>query len=394
MELIRQVYVKDFNYFTDRASYIGETSDEIYNNLFLHLKSEKWRMMRTTISAAFTVNKMKQMFELMSEVANDSCKFLKEKSAANGSVDYEIKDLFSRYAADIIATCAFGHKVDSMRNEKNEFFQAGQALHQFVELRALGRSILIRLMPKCMGLQMLEPKLSGFLTKMVVGTMDIRQKENIFRPDILNLFMQVRQERTTNKHNETVRNDSQELLHKWKDIELVGQCLTFYFAGYQTVSTVLSFTAFELATNPHVQNRLYDEVREMNEQLDGKSITYEALNGLVYLDQVLNESLRMWPATPTLRRRCTKDYSYTQDSTKLHIEKGIFVLVPVYSIQRDPKYWPDPEKFDPDRFSSANKSKIISGSHLAFGIGPRNCIGRSLKFSINFLVLIDTFHCH
>lgn len=373
LELIRQVCIKDFNYFCDRPIFIGETSDKFFNNTFFNLKSEKWRNMRTTLMPAFSGSKMKLMFELMSEVANDACQFLKEK----GCAEYDIKSLLSRYANDIIATCAFGHKVDSMKNDQNDFFQAGEALEHFAEFQVLRRTLLVRLVPNFVGLRVIETKLSEFIVKMVVGTMDVREKENIYRPDLLNVLMKVRTS------------------HEWSDLELAAQCFSFYFAGYQTVSTVLTFTAYELAVNQHVQNRLFDEINAMHKQLDGKPISYDSLNELVYLDQVLNESLRKWPPATVLRRQCVQDYNYNHNSVNLLIEKGICIVISVYGIQRDPKYWPDPEKFDPERFNSVNKSKIIAGSFLPFGLGPRSCLGTCCRSSIlSSFVLIFAFHFH
>lgn len=78
-------------------------------------------------------------------------------------------------------------------------------------------------------------------------------------------------------------------------------------------------------------------------------------------------------------RKCTKTYTIEPKSPEekpLIVEEGTTIWIPIYPIQRDPDYWPEPEKFDPERFNDENrKENIIPYSFLAFGVGPRNCIG-------------------
>lgn len=82
---------------------------------------------------------------------------------------------------------------------------------------------------------------------------------------------------------------------------------------------------------------------------------------------------------PQIDRNCSKDYMYDDGKLRFKIEKGSNIAIPIYSIQQDPKYYPDPERFDPDRFSDANKHNIVPGSYIPFGIGPRNCIGNWIE---------------
>lgn len=90
------------------------------------------------------------------------------------------------------------------------------------------------------------------------------------------------------------------------------------------------------------------------------------------------ETLRKWPPGPQLDRICEKDYTIpaeSPDEKDFVIEKGTMVLMPVYGIHRDPKFYPNPEKFDPERFSDENKGNIEPLAYFPFGSGPRNCIG-------------------
>lgn len=133
----------------------------------------------------------------------------------------------------------------------------------------------------------------------------------------------------------------------------------------------MTFMAYELIRDPDVQIKLQNEIDEVNESLDGKALTYEDIQKMKFMDQVVSETLRMWPPAPVVDRMCSKDYEIEYDGKKLLIEKGRNFYIPIYAIQHDPKFFPDPEKFDPERFSDENKSKINRDAYLPFGSGPR-----------------------
>lgn len=88
---------------------------------------------------------------------------------------------------------------------------------------------------------------------------------------------------------------------------------------------------------------------------------------------MLLETLRKYPPLLTLFREATQDYRVPDDT--LVIEKGTKLLIPVYAIQHDYRYYPDPEMFDPERFTQEEKSKRPNGTYMPFGDGPRICIG-------------------
>lgn len=89
---------------------------------------------------------------------------------------------------------------------------------------------------------------------------------------------------------------------------------------------------------------------------------------------LFTETLRKYPLTPFIQRECVEDYEIPE--TGLIIEKGTAVVIPQHGLHWDEKYFPNPQYYDPERFSAENKSNITPFTYLPFGNGPRNCIGK------------------
>lgn len=184
---------------------------------------------------------------------------------------------------------------------------------------------------------------------------------------------------------------------EWDEQDIVAQCLIFFLAGFDTVSTAMYFMAYALSIYPNVQQKLQQEVEALVTKLNGRLPTYEEIQNLSFLDMVLSETLRMFPPVPFLDRRCNQKTTIeNSDGTKVELQPGDGILFPVSSIHFDSNYFPEPEKFIPERFSHENRDKIKPFSYFPFGVGPRNCIGsrfalmetKSLFFSIlsNFTI--------
>ncbi|RZC38786.1 p450 domain containing protein, partial [Asbolus verrucosus] len=175
------------------------------------------------------------------------------------------------------------------------------------------------------------------------------------------------------------RNDFLQLLIDLKGSEdgltmndVAAQSFVFFLAGFETSSTLMTFTLYELARNQDIQQRLRDEINTVLAKHDGK-ITYDSIQEMKYMNQVIDESLRMYPPASLTNRKCVKDYKVPDDD--ITIEKGTSVIIPILGIHYDEEYYPNPEKFDPERFTEENKNSRHPYAHLPFGEGPRNCIG-------------------
>ncbi|XP_023219429.1 cytochrome P450 3A24-like [Centruroides sculpturatus] len=167
--------------------------------------------------------------------------------------------------------------------------------------------------------------------------------------------------------------------------EMLAQCVLFLFAGIETTTNTLAFVVYYMALNPECQNKLIEGIDEVGRNT--KEINFDALFEMHYMDAVINETLRKKPVTAQLIRECTEEYELSEICFK--VPKGMSIAVPVYSIHHDREFYPNPEKFNPDRFLPENRNSILPYTYLPFGEGPRNCIG--MRFAI-MVVKMLVFH--
>lgn len=130
-----------------------------------------------------------------------------------------------------------------------------------------------------------------------------------------------------------------------------------------------------------MQLRLRSEIKVMLKRTGGK-VTFDAVQSetqMPFLHQIVLETMRLYPAGAFIMRTCDARDGYSLDPfSDFKIPQGMPVMIPIYAIQRDDTYFPDPLTFDPDRFSRENIKNIKPFTHLPFGSGPRKCIGEKL----------------
>ncbi|KAL0107513.1 hypothetical protein PUN28_014675 [Cardiocondyla obscurior] len=372
VDLMREIMVKNFDYFPDHRSFVDESVEPLFGKNIFSLRGDRWREMRNTLSPSFTASKMKFMFELISKCSHDFVNYLVDHPELCQSM--ETKDAFRRYTNDVIATAAFGINVNSMEDRDNEFYVRGIQATQFPSgMWVTIKFAMLRGLPwlsKKLGLSFFPAITTTFFRKVVGETISTRREQKIVRPDMIHLLMQAR---------DKVGEDKLTL------DDIVSQAFIFFFAGFDTSSTLMCFAAHELAVHQDIQERLYKEVLEHLAEGNGE-ITYESMTKMTYMDMVLNEALRKYPPVVMLDRLCAKRFELPPAAPgykSVIVEPENSLLFPIYSLHHDPKYFPNPQKFDPERFSEENKDKIVPYSYLPFGEGPRKCIG-------NRFVLMET----
>ncbi|MFJ9773641.1 cytochrome P450 [Kitasatospora sp. NPDC101157] len=169
--------------------------------------------------------------------------------------------------------------------------------------------------------------------------------------------------------------------------ETRAQVLTFLVTGHESTATTLAFAMHLLACNPEAQARAHAEVDGL---LDGREPGSADVEALPYLSAVIKETLRLYPAAPALGRVPTSNVRVGD----FEIPAGTDVVVSAGVVQRDPEMWPEPDRFDPDRFLGESQNQRPRYAWFPFGGGPRACIGQhlaTLESILTLAVLLQRF---
>ncbi|XP_042907512.2 cytochrome P450 3A9 [Parasteatoda tepidariorum] len=401
-ELLRDIYVKDFQSFLDHTDF--GTGEELLEKMLIIVGGEDWKRIRMVVSPTFSTGKLKKVLGIFEDCSKTLIKSFKKFADSNKSCD--VYKMYGSFTVDIIASSAFSTKIES-RNDPNNIFV--KHVKRMFEQNPSFRQILAFAAPNLarkLGVKIVPQDSLNFFRDTIYEIIKQRRETGQTRNDFLQLLLECANEIPKEDLNELM---SEEVTQNYgsesadrtyfKNIsskslsmdEIVAQCILFFIAGYQTTTLLLGYTTYNLAVNQKIQDKVFEEIKEQLRETNGK-VTYEAIQNRKYLDNVISEALRLHPPVVRLDRIAVVDYKLK--GTEITIPKGTTVTTPVYAMHRDPEFFPDPETFDPDRFSPENKDKIIPYSYLPFGSGPRNCIGMRfalLETKICLTYVLSTF---
>jgi len=210
------------------------------------------------------------------------------------------------------------------------------------------------------------------LDEVVMGIIAARRASGRSHPDLLQRLLDARDE------------DGSALT----DVEIRDQLLTLFIAGHETTSHALTWTLYLLSQHPRVEAELR---RELRQTLNGRSPRYEDLGGLPYTRMVFDESMRLFPPAYTVARRAEADTTIGHYA----VPKGSEVIVWIYRTHRLARVWPEPDRFDPERFRPEASSDRPKCAYLPFGAGPRACIGKvfaQVEGQLLLASLLQHFH--
>ena len=270
----------------------------------------------------------------------------------------DMLDLFSQMTLDVILSTAFGLKTNIQTDPHSPVTKEAERLFQRVWL-----SPYLQIFPCSAFIRRTIAyfrRSVEFFVRAATEIVDERRKHaSKGRNDLLQLILTAHEEPAVQG------------ISKFSDDELKAQLITFLLAGCKTSSSTLAFTAYHLAMDADVQERLRCEV-EIAIQTYHELPLYDLVHEIEYLDCIMNESLRLCPPIHIFNRNCEQTCKITPELT---IPAGMEVTVPVYALHHDPEAWPNPEVYDPERFRGPAKNTRHPFQFLPFGAGPRNCIG-------------------
>lgn len=174
---------------------------------------------------------------------------------------------------------------------------------------------------------------------------------------------------------------------RMSDGQLRDEVITLFLAGHETTALALSHTFYLLSKHPDVERRLFAEIDAV---LGGRLPSADDLRSLPYLDRVLKESMRLYPPAWTIGREATDDIELRDH----RIAKGTQIMISQWVVHRDPRWFPNPEGFDPDRWLPERSEGLPRYAYFPFGGGPRVCIGNHFAMMEAALALATIVQRH
>lgn len=371
-DLIKAVLIRDFDHFMDRNS-LSTNEPNYFKRSLLNLKGAEWKSVRSILTPSFSSARLRGMTPYINECVSQMVDSLKANAKENPEV--EMKKFMGRFTLDTIGTCAFGIECSSLKNENAHFVKVAEKFDSMSKLKRFFIFFVLIFMPqafKYLNISFLNGDAARELVQILSYTKTRRSKDVESRR---NDFLQLLIDALDKEEEENTKKPTQK---RYLDNDTIdAQALLFLIAGFETSSTLLSFVSHTLAMEPEVQTKLRKDVKEIVSHHNGE-INYESIADMHYLEAVLSETLRLYPAVSRVDRVCTK--KYTLPGTNVTIRPGETVLAPIIGIHMDPQHYPEPEKFRPERFLGEEKANRPSHLYLPFGAGPRNCIG--LRFAM------------
>lgn len=344
-EIIKDVFTRHFESFHERGMFINEKDDPLSTHLF-NLGGERWKEMRAKLTPTFTSGKMKLMFDTVLKEGDKMVDYLTELTTSSEEV--QMKEILAATTTQVITSAAFGLECDCLRNPDNQFRRVAREVFEPPATEML-RFMFMTNWPdlaKFFKMKNFSQTTIDFIVGMVRDTIENREKNNIRRND----FLQIIHEAKIDGNGMTIE-------------EIAAQAFLFLLAGFETSSSVATFAVYEMAINSDMQDRVRTEINEVLKKHDDK-LTYDSIFEMKYLDMIFKETLRKYPVLDMQIRYCVKDYQVT--GTDLVIPEKTMVFVSTGALHHDERFFENPDKFDPERFSPENEKNIQSYAYIPF----------------------------
>ncbi|GAB6023598.1 Cytochrome P450 4GL4 [Chamberlinius hualienensis] len=354
----------------------------------------KWQQRRKMITPSFHFRILESFLLVMNEQADIFVELLQQQCKGNSiSDEFDIYPFITRCTLDIICETAMGKKVNAQKNSDSEYVNAVYKIGMIVnkrlvypwlafewlfQLSSYGRS-----QKRCLEI------VHGFSNKIIrEKRAELERKKASNKTEKNNYDSDVGSKRKVAlldmllENSFNVTNDGAKLSNE----DIREEVDTFMFEGHDTTSVGISWSLFLIGQHPEVQQKILDELHSVfGDEI--RPITSEDLNRLKYLECCIKESMRLFPPVPFIGRTLSNDLNISGYA----VPKGTQVVIFTYFVHRDKTYFPDPDRFDPDRFLPENAQGRDSFAYIPFSAGLRNCIGQRFALMEEKVVLSRIF---
>jgi cytochrome P450 len=289
-------------------------------------------------------------------------------------IEFDISAEMMRLALQVVARTLFDTEVTPEIHDINDQVNIIMDLYHFLVTLPRAELLLNSPLPRMRRFRAAKKRLDEVVDGMIRSRrseIDARSTSTAQsdREDLLSMLVAARDDEAGGDHRRLTSE------------ELRDQVLTLFLAGFETVANALSWTWLLLGQNPQAESRVHHEIDTV---LGSRLPTLDDMQRLEYTTMVLSESMRLYPPAWAMGREVLEDVSIGP----YRLRKGTMVFFSQYIVQRDPRWFPDPELFIPERFTPAAKAGRPRFAYFPFGGGGRQCIGESFAWMEATLSLV------
>lgn len=376
--LIRQLLQPNMSHFESHGYFLDEEKDRFLGGQ-LHLVKGADRASKLA-SLVTPVFRAPSNLSAMDKTSQRCCADLIDFIASRVELELELKAIFLKHTLNVFAGIAFGRELNTFQDDTDRFCAVASGLAYGTNPVQVIKTMAFYLVP-------------GLMRSAGVQFTD--------RQEIEYLVKQFHSTASTNSIGHFLKqaNDKLKATLQLSDEQLTAQCATFFTKGFEPTLNLLSFATYELAQNPQVQQKLYDELSSNGVANSSSTLPpYERIRSLPYLDAIVQETLRKWPPHPLLVRECTKPFlipaTENGDRASIPLKVGDKLYLSVWAMHRNGDYFPQPEQFRPERFADGQMvNETHSHTFIPFGIG-RGCVGQDfvkLVVKVTLVALVQRY---
>ncbi len=335
----------------------------LLGNGLLTSEGDFWRKQRRLMQPAFHKQKLAELTDMMIKRTEREVERLRPKAKTGEYFDVGAE--MTALTLDIISEAIFSNGVDG----KEDFVAKQITLLNEYTTEKLNQPIrLPASFPTPFNMR--ERKAIKALDDLIYSIIDQRRKEGVSKSDLLSMLLDARDEET----GEAMDNR-----------QLRDEVMTIFIAGNETTAYAMTWTLYLLSQNPEAEGKM---IQEIDEKLNaGTELNFSNVMGFQYVRQVVEESMRLFPPAWMVGRRNNED----DEIGGYRIFKDTNVLIPIWHFHHSEKYWDEPLKFKPERFSPEKKHNINRYVYFPFGGGPRLCIGNNFALLEMQIILIHFY---
>ncbi|CAH1399264.1 unnamed protein product [Nezara viridula] len=368
-EIIKRILATDFNCFSNNGFTVDKNIDPFIGyNPFTAKTIPLWKELRSIQATNLTALKLKEVVPGIVKIGEFMNEFIKNKK----NQPISVFDITTRAAIDSAILFGFGIEPKSFTDSEFSFMKYGTVEHLFsTNYMNTISSFFLPSLSKIFNSRITSKAAEDFFISMTKTNIEHRKTTKITRGDLFDTILKLNKKKLEQGDK------------AYSNLEMSAHCATFYLDATVTSATVSTFLLLELATHQDIQEKLRREIFLVGKKPE--DFDFDKINGIPYLQMVFDESIRIHSPVTVLTRSCTKD-TVIED---VKISKGTKVFISSLALHYDPEYYPEPEKFDPERFSENNKESMTKYTFLPFGEGPRICVG--LKYGNLFVKTLIAF---